>query len=206
MSFASFKGKLLVTGFILAAATVAPTLYFEFQGSPAASSTAADTPAAAPAAVPVSVALAEAKSVMQWNDFSARLEAVEDVELRSRVAGAIQAVHFQEGAIVAKGDLLVTIDPAPFEAEVARAKASVAAAEARASLAQIELKRGKQLLTSSAVSQSDYDQRLNGQASAAADLEAARAVLRSADSISAIPKSAPRSPAASARSRSPPAT
>ena len=181
MSFASFKGKLLVTGLILAAATVAPTLYFELQGSPAASSTAADSPAAAPVAVPVSVALAEAKPVMQWNDFSARLEAVENVELRSRVAGAIQAVHFHEGAIVAKGDLLVTIDPAPFEAEVARAKANVTAAEARASLAQIELKRGKQLLTSNAVSQSDYDQRLNGQASAAADVEAARAVLRSAE-------------------------
>jgi multidrug efflux system membrane fusion protein len=160
-------------------ATIAPTIVFEIQGSPSGTGNAAD--AAAPVAVPVSVAVVEAKPVTQWSEFSGRLEAIDHVELRSRVAGAIQSVHFQEGAIVEKGDLLVTIDPAPYQAEVARAKASVTAAEARASLARTELKRGKQLLASNAVSQSDYDQRLNGEASAEADLEAARAVLQSAE-------------------------
>ncbi|MBB5535522.1 efflux RND transporter periplasmic adaptor subunit [Rhizobium giardinii] len=181
MSFGTFRNKLLATGLILAVATIAPTIVFEIQGSPSGTGNAADATAAAPVAVPVSVAVVEAKPVTQWSEFSGRLEAIDHVELRSRVAGAIQSVHFQEGAIVEKGDLLVTIDPAPYQAEVARAKASVTAAEARASLARTELKRGKQLLASNAVSQSDYDQRLNGEASAEADLEAARAVLQSAE-------------------------
>ncbi len=180
MSFGTLRNKLLATGLVLAVATIAPTIFFEIQGSPSGTGNAADATAAAPAAVPVSVAVVEAKPVTQWSDFSGRLEAIDHVELRSRVAGAIQSVHFQEGAIVEKGDLLVTIDPAPYQAEVARARASVTAAEARASLARTELKRGKQLLASNAVSQSDYDQRLNGEASAEADLEAARAVLQSA--------------------------
>jgi len=180
MSFGTFRNKLLATGLVLAVATIAPTIFFEIQGSPSGTGNAADATAAAPVAVPVSVAVVEAKPVTQWSEFSGRLEAIDHVELRSRVAGAIQSVHFQEGTIVEKGDLLVTIDPAPYQAEVARAQASVTAAEARASLARTELKRGKQLLASNAVSQSDYDQRLNGQASAEADLEAARAVLQSA--------------------------
>jgi len=181
MSFGTFRNKLLATGLVLAVATIAPTIVFEIQGSPSGTGNAADATAAAPVAVPVSVAVVEAKPVTQWSEFSGRLEAIDHVELRSRVAGAIQSVHFQEGAIVEKGDLLVTIDPAPYQAEVARAKASVTAAEARASLARTELKRGRQLLASNAVSQSDYDQRLNGEASAEADLEAARAVLQSAE-------------------------
>ncbi len=180
MSFGTFRAKLLTTGLVLAVATIAPTVYFDLLGSPAGSGNAADASTAAPVAIPVSVAVVEAKSVTQWSEFSGRLEAVDHVELRSRVAGAIQSVHFQEGAIVEKGDLLVTIDPAPYQAEVARAQASVTAAEARASLARIELKRGNQLLASNAVSQSEVDQRQNGLASAEADVGAARAVLESA--------------------------
>ncbi len=180
MSFGTFRTKLLTTGLVLAVATIAPTVYFDLLGSPAGSGNAADASTAAPVAIPVSVAVVEAKSVTQWSEFSGRLEAVDHVELRSRVAGAIQSVHFQEGAIVEKGDLLVTIDPAPYQAEVARAQASVTAAEARASLARIELKRGNQLLASNAVSQSEVDQRQNGLASAEADVGAARAVLESA--------------------------
>jgi multidrug efflux system membrane fusion protein len=179
MSLANIRRKLLATGLVLAVATLAPTVFFDMQGSPTGQGNAAET-AAAPPAVPVSVAVVEAKPVTQWSEFSGRLEAVDHVQLRSRVAGAIQSVHFQEGAVVQKGDLLVTIDPAPYEAEVARARAAVAAAQARASLASTELKRGKQLLNSAAVSQSDYDQRINGEAGAKADLEAARAVLQTA--------------------------
>ncbi|NKN38805.1 efflux RND transporter periplasmic adaptor subunit [Agrobacterium sp. a22-2] len=179
MSIENSKRNLLAAGLVLTVATVVPTLYFDILGSKAGAGIAAETPAA-PAAVPVSVAVVEARPINQWQEFSGRLEAVDRVELRSRVAGAIEKVHFQEGALVEKGDLLVTIDPAPYEAEVARARAEVAAAEARASLARTELKRGKQLVGSSAVSQSDYDQRVNAEASAVADLEAARAVLQSA--------------------------
>ncbi len=181
MSFGTFKTKLLTTGLVLAIATIAPTIYFDVEGGTTGAGNAADaTTAAAPVAVPVSVAVVEAKPVTQWSEFSGRLEAVDRVEVRSRAAGAIQSVHFQEGAIVEKGDLLVTIDQAPYQAEVARAQANVTAAQARVSLASIELKRGQQLLATNAVSQSEVDQRMNAEASAKADLEAARAVLQTA--------------------------
>ncbi len=181
MSFGTFKTKLLTTGLVLAVATIAPTIYFDVEGGTTGAGNAADaTTAAAPVAVPVSVAVVEAKPVTQWSEFSGRLEAVDRVEVRSRAAGAIQSVHFQEGAIVEKGDLLVTIDQAPYQAEVARAQANVTAAQARVSLASIELKRGQQLLATNAVSQSEVDQRMNAEASAKADLEAARAVLQTA--------------------------
>ena len=88
--------------------------------------------AAAPQAMPVSVAVVEEPKCTTWDEFSGRLEAVERVDVRSRVAGAVQAVHFREGALVKQGDLLVTIDPAPYAAEVERAEAQVAPAQARA--------------------------------------------------------------------------
>ncbi len=94
----------------------------------------ANAPAAsAPQATPVSVAVVEQRNVEIWDEFSGRLEAIERVEVRSRVAGAVQSVHFREGALVKQGDLLITIDPAPYAAEVDRAQAQLAAAEARVS-------------------------------------------------------------------------
>ena len=92
--------------------------------------------AGAPPAMPVSVAAVAESEVNAWDEFSGRLEAVERVDVRSRVAGAVQAVHFREGALVKKGDLLITIDPAPYAAEVERAEAQVAAAQARLTHAQ----------------------------------------------------------------------
>ena len=92
----------------------------------------ADSPPPAPPATPVSVAAVQASDVATWNEFSGRLEAVERVELRPRVPGTVQSVHFREGALVKQGDLLITIDPAPYAADVDRAEAQVAAAKARA--------------------------------------------------------------------------
>ncbi|MBK5960592.1 efflux transporter periplasmic adaptor subunit [Rhodoplanes elegans] len=144
---------------------------------PARSSTPA---AAAPAAVPVSVAAVERRPVALFAEFSGRLEAVERVEVRPRVAGAVQNVHFVEGALVQKGDLLVTIDPAPYAAEVARAEAQVSAAEARLALARNDLERGQQLFGSRTVSQRDLDQRVNAEREAAANLQAVQASLATA--------------------------
>jgi membrane fusion protein, multidrug efflux system len=135
---------------------------------------------AAPAATPVSVAVVEQRDVTLWDEFSGRLEAIERVEIRSRVAGAVHAVHFREGALVTQGDLLITIDPEPYAAEVVRAEAQVTAAQARLSLATNEFERGKQLFDSRTVSVRDLDQRLNGQREADANLRAAQAALQSA--------------------------
>ena len=86
---------------------------------------------AAPAPTPVLVATVVETEVATWDEFSGRLEAVERVDVRSRVAGAVQSIHFQEGTLVKAGELLVTIDPAPYAADTARAQAQVVAAQAR---------------------------------------------------------------------------
>ncbi|HJV71645.1 efflux RND transporter periplasmic adaptor subunit [Ideonella sp.] len=140
----------------------------------------ADTPPPAPQATPVSVAAVVQSSVSTWDEFSGRLEAVERVDIRSRVAGAVQAVHFREGALVRQGDLLLTIDPAPYEAEVARAEAQVAAAQAREAYAQSDLARAQRLWDEHAISQRDFDERANAQREAGANLRAAQANLQSA--------------------------
>jgi multidrug efflux system membrane fusion protein len=136
--------------------------------------------AAAPAALPVSVSVVEQRDVAIWDEFSGRLEAIDRVDIRSRVAGAVQAVHFREGALVKQNDLLITIDPAPFEAEVARAEAQVGAAQARVLLTKNEMERGQQLSDSRTISQRDLDQRLNAYREAEANLRAAEAALQAA--------------------------
>src|SRR3954469_4824336 len=108
-------------------------------------SAAQASPHGAPQATPVSVATVEAVDIATWDEFSGRLEAVERVDVRSRVAGAVQAVHFREGMLVHKGDLLITIDPAPYAAEVTRAEAQVAAAQARSTHAQSDHARAQRL-------------------------------------------------------------
>jgi multidrug efflux system membrane fusion protein len=134
----------------------------------------------APPAMPVSVATIETRDVSTWDEFSGRLEAVERVDVRSRVAGAIQAVHFREGALVKAGDLLVTIDPAPYAAEVERADAQVVAARARVSHANSEHERALRLWQERAIAQREVDERLNALREAEANLRAALAALQSA--------------------------
>jgi multidrug efflux system membrane fusion protein len=144
-------------------------------------SAAAQAPApAAPQATPVSVAVVEQRNVEIWDEFSGRLEAVERVEVRSRVAGAVQAVHFREGALVKQNDLLITIDPAPYAAEVDRLEAQVAAADARVALTKSDFSRGEALSGSRIISQRELDQRLNAQREAEANARGARAALDAA--------------------------
>src|SRR5436309_312439 len=147
------------------------------------SETRSNTPSPAqPAAVPVSAAVVEQRDVALWDEFSGRLEAVERVEVRSRVAGAIKAVHFREGALVKEGDPLITIDPDPYAAEVDRAKAQVLAAEARLAYAQKEQDRARRLqqANSGAISESNVDQRVSAHREAEGNLRAAQAALQAA--------------------------
>jgi multidrug efflux system membrane fusion protein len=131
---------------------------------------------------PVSVAVVLPRDAASWDEFSGRLEAVERVDVRSRVAGAVQAIHFREGALVKAGDPLVTIDPAPFAAEVDAAVARVAAAQSRLALTRKEQDRGTQLLgmSAGAISQSSVDQRISTNREAEANLRAAQADLQTA--------------------------
>lgn len=135
---------------------------------------------AAPPATPVSVAQVVSQEVSAWNEFSGRLEAVDRVDVRARVSGAVQAVHFREGSLVKAGDLLVTIDPAPYQAEVARMEAQVSAAQARVTYSQSEAQRAKALWDDRAIAKREFDERDNAAREAAANLRAAQAALQSA--------------------------
>jgi len=142
-------------------------------------SSASEKPAAsAPPAVPVTVAAVERREVRPYDEFSGRLEAVDRVEVRPRVAGAIQSVHFTEGALVRAGELLLTIDPAPFAAELDRAQAQLAAAQARLDNATTERERAKRLWDEHAIAQREFDERVNARRTAEADVRAAEAALQ----------------------------
>lgn len=129
---------------------------------------------------PVSVAPATRRQVQEFDDFSARLEAAQTVELRARVAGTLDKVHFREGQLVKKGDLLLTIDPRPFAAAVARAQAQVTSARTQQKLARAELARAEKLVSLQAVSLQEIDQLRAAQANGASDVKAAEAALASA--------------------------
>lgn len=139
----------------------------------------ADAQTAAPAApvAEVDVAAVLAKPVVDWQSYSGRLEAVDHVEVRPRVSGTIVAVHFRNGALVKQGDPLFTIDPRPFAAEVERAEAQVAAAEARVRYTAADLERARSLVRGDTISRRTLDDRENAAREAAANLKAAQAAL-----------------------------
>ena len=140
----------------------------------------ADAQGGPPPAPPVSAAPAVQRTVADSEEFSGRLEATDYVELRPRVSGTIERIHFTDGAVVQKGQLLFTIDPRPFEAEAARAQSQLAAIKARAELAQSELARAKTLLDSQAISRQEFDQLTSGTRTSQADIQGAEATLRTA--------------------------
>ena len=110
-----------------------------------------------PGAPPVSVAAALERDVIETDEFPGRIEAVDSVEVRARINGYIQSVQFKPGAEVHKGDVLFVVDPRPFEAEVARAEATLATTRAQLDLARTELARNEQLLADQATSKREYD-------------------------------------------------
>lgn len=107
----------------------------------------------------VTVAQPTRRTVTDWDSFTGRFEAVEQVEVRARVNGYVDSVDFRDGAIVSKGDLLYVIDPRPYEAAVAQAAGQLADARSRTSLAERELARGQQLAQTSAIPEATVDQR-----------------------------------------------
>jgi RND family efflux transporter MFP subunit len=129
---------------------------------------------------PVSVAPAVQRTLADTEEFSGRLEASEFVEVRPRVGGTVERVHFTDGARVARGQLLFTIDSRSFAAEVARLESQLAAAQARAELARAELARAQKLLAARAASQQEVDQLAAGVRTSEADIAALEAAVRAA--------------------------
>jgi multidrug efflux system membrane fusion protein len=108
--------------------------------------------AAAPSAPKVTVAQVIEQPVNEWDEFTARLEAPQTVQVRPRVSGQIDRVAFTDGATVDKGQLLFQIDPRPFEAEVHRLEAQLQQARANVLRADSEAQRGERLRSANAIS------------------------------------------------------
>jgi len=139
-----------------------------------------ESPGGSAGPAPVSVAPAVERSFTDREEFSGRLEASEYVELRPRVSGTIEQVHFTDGALVARGDRLFTIDPRPFAAEVARLESLLAAAKNRAELAGSELARAQRLMDANAISRQEFDQLTSASRTSGNDIQSAEAMLRNA--------------------------
>ncbi len=137
--------------------------------------------AAAPAAAPVTVSQPLQREIVEHDEFTGQFAAVDYVELRARVSGYLQEIHFEDGQLVKKGDLLFLIDPRPYEIQRASAKAQVDQANATIEFADREVKRAEVLRQKDFVAQSTYDQRLQQLRGGTAALEAAQAAVRDAE-------------------------
>lgn len=128
----------------------------------------------------VSVADAVQRSITDQDEFTGRIEAVDYIEIRPRVAGYLDAVHFLEGGIVERGDLLFTIDDREYAAAVNVARANLQRAQTRVELAQQEFERSERLIAARAVSAEELDQRRGELDQALADTNSAEAQLSQA--------------------------
>jgi len=142
---------------------------------------AAARTAAPPPPTKVNVAEVISRDVTEWDEFTGRLEAVNMVSVRSRVSGYLSAVHFEEGGMVKKGDLLFEIDRRPFQAEVDRLRAQLESAHATVQRATGELQRAERLSTADAMATEERDRRAAFAKESAAQVAAVEAALRAAE-------------------------
>jgi len=141
------------------------------------------TPAAGAAPPPpkVSVAKPVQKKVTERDEYVGRFVAFDYVEVRARVSGYLEKIHFKDGQLVKQGDPLFTIDPRPFKAAVAQAKASIEQAKANRAFAESDLKRGESLRAGTTITQQALDQRMQASRVAAAAVTAQQAGLEQAE-------------------------
>src|SRR5260370_13442178 len=114
-----------------------------------------EAPAAAP--IPVTVSYPIERYVTDYADFTARIAAVDSVEVRAHVWGYLEKVNFKEGALVQKGDVLFELDPRPYQAMLNQAKANVTQDEAQLKYDEAEHQRNINLVRTAALSRSELD-------------------------------------------------
>src|SRR5882672_7243941 len=117
------------------------------------------------------------REVSDYYEYTGRTAAVEAVEVRARVSGYLVKVNFREGSVVKKGDLLVLIDPRPFQAVLDQAKGQVAQWEAKLARAEADVTRDERLLPKGAASQKDLDTAIADRGEAQAGIQSARAAV-----------------------------
>lgn len=134
----------------------------------------------APPPVGVTVAPPLSKRIKAWDEYSGRFEAVARSDVRARVGGFIEQVHFKDGSLVKAGDLLFTLDKRPFQIAVDSANAEVARQDAQVLFAQADVGRAEPLAATKVLSEQVFEQRKATLASAQGQLLAAKAALKSA--------------------------
>ncbi|MEL7280297.1 MAG: efflux RND transporter periplasmic adaptor subunit [Pseudomonadota bacterium] len=132
-------------------------------------------------AFPVDVSKPLVRTIVDWDEYTGRFQAVQRVEIRPRVSGYIDEILFRDGQLVKKGDLLMRIDPRPFKTTLDSATAQLASAEAEQRRTRIELERGQELVESGALSVQVLDERLAASLRADAEIVIAAAAIRSAE-------------------------
>jgi membrane fusion protein, multidrug efflux system len=137
-------------------------------------------PASAPPPPKLKVVQPLVREITEWDEFTARLDAVDSVEVRPRVSGYLESIHFTDGALVKKGDLLFSIDHRPYAAALRRAEADRVLANSRLALAQKNNARVADLLSSRAISQEESDIRESSLRQAEASLQEAEAAVEAA--------------------------
>ena len=135
----------------------------------------------APQAMPVETVTIKPQAIQLWKSFSGSIVAVDQAEIRPQVSGRITEIKFEDGQHVEKGDVLIIIDPRPYEATVNQAIAALKTAENQAALAKKEFDRAKNLIKTEAISQSLMDERSNDYDDAKALVQGAKAVLQLAE-------------------------
>ncbi len=135
----------------------------------------------APPPPEVSIVQPVSKEVTEWDDFTGRLEPIKSVEVRARVSGWLDSIHFKDGQVVKTGDLLFVIDPRPYEAEAERARAELKRAEAQRNLGLQNLQRAEKLVGGSVIAQEQFDTRRNEYDIAAANVLEAQAAAKAAE-------------------------
>lgn len=133
-----------------------------------------------PPAPQVTVAQVISRPITEFDEFTAHFEAVQRVELRPRVSGYISSINFTQGREVRKGEVLVVIDPRPYQAELKRAQAELAQARSQLELSQSERTRAIKLLAARAISREEYDTRMTNALAAGANVDAAAAAVDTA--------------------------
>lgn len=134
-----------------------------------------------PPAPPVTVATPVKRMIVDRDEYVGRFVAVDAVEIRARVSGYLDKVHFTDGQLVKAGDLLFTLDPRPFQAALDQARADLARAKSQADLANADLARAQTLIAQKTIAESLYDQRVQAKRAADAALQAAEAAVKTAE-------------------------
>jgi len=139
--------------------------------------TGCNKPAAPPAAPKpvVFVTPAISKNIVEWDEYTGRLAAIEKVDVNARVSGMLESVHFTDGQFVKQGDLLFVIDPRPYAAKFERAEAVLKEADAKLKLAQLNDNRTVKLAANKVIAQEEIDSRRNELLQAQAAYLAAKA-------------------------------